>query len=745
MTTPISAAAAAAVAAEAGSPNIKAKKKPSNWSIILKAFRELGLPSCSAPADTWPDFDHLQGLLREAKVIVVTTKVLNTALKITDENSRFRAKKLLMSYVILMCPEAALGDINKPEEKRVYESAKEMLRLFEVWLKAHGHPGATAARLAFVNAYNEYISVFDLWKSKDYSEFVQIMIKDYVQESTLRQTMLASEEQMATIETLDENLKTRKKQIERFAGKEGLEQLQRALEAALSSTSTGRKKQKELNTPRSPDFEQEYFTNQQQQEYHHATGREYMSLLLDQYISSAENVVRDGLANAQLAHELIMDPDFKIEKLTSAFENKVKTIAQKAFFDKMAEDIQNGQAHAVIPPLFSDIKNRLLVLSNPESSLYNNIQESIDILLIEQQLKQHPEQFDIQSVIDHILGLMAWMCAPVRDDEINEARSLRTLTSPHNNDKKGRITLLLKQLQTILSLLEKMTLDHANYKLHLLRPHLLSIAVDYERESFAAWLEQQHSSTSSSSSSASSSSSSLTPLGRTETWLTKSVDKLCQEAAKRNPDNIERSNKPSHDAILEDAFLSLLCQPILIAKDNVPETLALDVSRLAYFQNEIQAITIGGALVIIAKSFGSNIDDNSMFELASRLFTMLENNSSIEHLSAELIRVAHVKSEQRELLKNVVDKTLNYKDKVFTLVLDRVVKIIKSTIQSRKFVTSATLESFGLQYVQSQLQATALNIQRLVNHNRKVYATWYNQLIVKAVNDKLGTHEPQQQ
>lgn len=94
-------------------------KKPSNWSIILKAFRELGLPLPSNP-DTWLEFNLLSQMLNQPKVIVVTTKVLNTALKQTDEESRHRARVLLTSYMTLMCPKEVLQNVNGTEEKVIH-------------------------------------------------------------------------------------------------------------------------------------------------------------------------------------------------------------------------------------------------------------------------------------------------------------------------------------------------------------------------------------------------------------------------------------------------------------------------------------------------------------------------------------------------------------------------------------------------------------------------------------------------
>lgn len=92
------------------------RRKPSSWSIILKAFRELGLPLPSLP-DTWLEFNSLGKLLNQPKVIVVTTKILNAALKIVDEDSRQRARVLLTSYMTLMCPKEVLQDVQGVEEK----------------------------------------------------------------------------------------------------------------------------------------------------------------------------------------------------------------------------------------------------------------------------------------------------------------------------------------------------------------------------------------------------------------------------------------------------------------------------------------------------------------------------------------------------------------------------------------------------------------------------------------------------
>ncbi|EPB89911.1 hypothetical protein HMPREF1544_03294 [Mucor circinelloides 1006PhL] len=684
------------------SPALQApKKKPSSWSIILRAFRDLGLPLPSQP-DTWLEFNSLGKLLHQAKVIVVTTKVLNTALKLTDEDSRHRARILLTSYMTLMCPKEVLQDVNGAEEKRLHSAAKNMLQLFEIWLRAHGRPGATAARLAFVDAWNDYNLLFETWKSRDCDQLVRNMISYYVELSTLRQTVIAQQNGDESVgEQLKQQLDQIKTKLQKLGGPDAIERLQRALEATASSTSTGRRQQQQKNTPRSPEMDDEY--ESQQNATNSNANPEQLGQLLNGYVPSS------GLTNEQLAHELIMDPEFKLKRYepNNDLERRVRMMAEKAFFDKIAEDLEQGTAYVSLPALIKDVKNRLLSLVRPGTTMYNNVNDAIDLTIIEQQMRQG--SFDIQAMIHYVLDTMTSMCAPVRDEEIQKVRT--------SNDS------MVEQIRQVISILDNMSLDLANFRLRSLRPHLMSMAVEYERDKFASMLNDG-----------------TIQLVRTKAWLTQSADKLCQVAAQRNPEGVQpqKNNKPSHDAIFEDAFVSLLCQPQPITQlEQVPETLTLDAKRMAEFQNEVQATTMVAALIMLARNFGS-ASPQTLSDLAVKLFTMLEDGSTgIDNLASEIERSVNVRPERREMVRTMVDKTVNHNDTVYSLLSRRVAMVIKSTVQNNKFVTDAVLSSNGLEHVRGHLQSISLKIQRLAHHHRKVYASWYSEIITEALSESV--------
>lgn len=221
-----------------------------------------------------------------------------------------------------------------------------MLHLFETWLNAHGRPGATAARLAFVEAWNDYNILFESWKSRDRDQLIENMIAYYVQLSTLRQTMIAHQNGDRSVgDQLQQQLDQIKHKLQKIGGTAALESLQHALEHVTASTSSGRRKQQENVKPRTPDLEEQSSTSQ--------VNKDQLNDILSGYAPS-------HLTNLQLAHELILEPDFGLEHYLPNDENeleqRIKEIAERAFFDKIREEIEQGNITACVPPLVQDIQ-----------------------------------------------------------------------------------------------------------------------------------------------------------------------------------------------------------------------------------------------------------------------------------------------------------------------------------------------------------------------------------------------------
>lgn len=63
------------------------------------------------------------------------------------------------------------------------------------------------------------------------------------------------------------------------------------------------------------------------------------------------------LTNRQIAHELLLDRDFKLKsREKSNMEKLVETEAKRAFYDIMREDIQNGESEKWIPSMAETVR-----------------------------------------------------------------------------------------------------------------------------------------------------------------------------------------------------------------------------------------------------------------------------------------------------------------------------------------------------------------------------------------------------
>jgi hypothetical protein len=327
----------------------------------------------------------------------------------------------------------------------------------------------------------------------------------------------------------------------------------------------------------------------------------------------------------------------------------------------------------------------------------------MDMELVEQQMRQ--KMFDLPIMISYILDSASAMCAPIRDPEIQQAR-----------DAKGSA----EQLRCLAQLANNMALDNINFKLKALRPHMIGIAVSYERANFARKLENGE-----------------IGLRRTLDWIDTSTHGLCLLVAERNPECVEpaKNNRPSYNSIYETAFLKLLGKmDILYNTQYLPETFALDTDRMATFQNEIQGITMVSALLMLARNFGTIHDPQVLSALSDKFFSMLEDvSTSTNDLATEIIETVMVDPEKQQMCKCMVDKTLQYRDSFFRMVFRRVLSVIKSTIHHNRFVSDAILASHGLGHVKDNLELVSCKIAVLAKHNMAVYSPWYEELMENAL------------
>ncbi|KAI7851859.1 T-complex protein 11-domain-containing protein [Circinella umbellata] len=683
--------------------NKGAKKRKITWSELISIFHKLGLPLFSMP-ETWLQFNHLGRLLRNKRVIQVISKILNVVLNVIDKDGRKCSRVLLSAYMMTMCPCEVFQNVHGSEEKQLLASAKKVLQHFEEIVHSQENQPSLTTKLAFEQCWNGYYALFESWKSNDMTQLVANMSAYCMELMRLKETLGKQGDDDGVNEQLDQQIVQVKERIHAVGGASALEHLAEAEQALHQSYQQQDAARTSLpgpsSVPPSPTPRPERSTVQEEPP---SISAEQLNRLLGGYAPVS------GITNQQLAHEIILDPDFKLQRASTdedpkTLEQQVRKIATQAFFDAVEEDIKNGCPEKSLPPLMDDVRQRLLGLVRSGSGIHTQIKETMDIPLIEQQTKQ--KIFDLDEKLQYVIQVMRQICAPVRDEAIEAI---------------GDIDNNVHKLRAILEMLDNMALDLGNFRLRSLRPHLIPVAVEYEQSKFAESLSQGQ-----------------VGLAKTRAWLQQAKKKLVDVANERNPENVPTSND-SHlsnnpNTVFEEAFISLLISSEMISPSWCPETILLDVERITQYQNELQSITIVAALVMLAKNFGHVGDLNA---LAGKLFIMLEDgNTTIDNLALEIERNVRIIDEQRRpMIRAMVNKTVSHSDTVYSLLMRRVASVVRTQLNAGKFATREVLTSYGLECVRKPLEQLCVRVMILGRHHFQVYSQWYNDILVNDDNN----------
>ncbi|CAH1954043.1 unnamed protein product [Acanthoscelides obtectus] len=187
----------------------------------------------------------------------------------------------------------------------------------------------------------------------------------------------------------------------------------------------------------------------------------------------------NGMRDMALVHQIVVDKDFRLKRVEpepDSVQKIIKDTMHKAFWDvlraQLAEEPPN---YTQALNLLEEIKEGLFAVLLPQHTrIRQQISEILDTDLIKQQALQGT--LDFKNYAQYVISVMSKLCAPIRDDKINELKE----TSDVIDTFRG-----------ILELLDLMQLDMANFTLQMARPDIIARSVDLERKKFADYLAIQ--------------------------------------------------------------------------------------------------------------------------------------------------------------------------------------------------------------------------------------------------------------
>ncbi|KAJ1332755.1 hypothetical protein BSLG_008384 [Batrachochytrium salamandrivorans] len=732
-------------------------------------------------------FQQLMELVQSSRLIKAVAHLLLRARRFDSCSTPQRqwrnpARILLAAFMIVAHPLEMLQPLG-PQEEALKTLAETMLSHFQAWVTGASTGSMVVLGRKFLDSYAAYYAAFDAWKSRDTVKMVDDLVSHFLDLEALWLSVKDQEgaqEQWAP--RIDAQQKIALDRLGQF-GPDALEKintermnrsasgataspdlgLQQMQHNKASSTDISQQNQSSKSRCTSPELFQAASlkpasdsvvkSRRSRRRLSTTSSSRSASPILDSNTLSSpvmesappsQELQEFGhiFSNEVLAHELLMDPDFKLAKpIRSPLEMRIAGIARQAFFDNVGQEIAAGNYANHVVLLLKEIKQGLLDMVSTDGKIATEINSVLDFDLIHQQITHGV--FDLHKTMHYAGEKMLQLCAPMRDASI---RHLDASTDMAN------------ALSMMLDILSEMKLDLSNYRLQALKPHLQRQSVDYERSKFDNALRDGSVS-----------------LERTRAWLSTAVAGIRAINNQRNP---ERINHPENSVKFQDALhegvLNLVFGNVAVDPATMAETLVMDAARIYAFQNQAQAVTVIAALVMltgnIVPQLRSGFDDHGLAELLSELKVLLADketcldhlvtlivtkaNASLEKRQSVLLGLAcnaspssssspsssppvsdavHVlTSEQETLIKTMVTKTLSNRDPVYMLLSRRVRMTLRQYLDHGVF-RKDVLKKYGLDVVASELEDLSTRVFMLTKHNKNVHAAHYDDILRELV------------
>ncbi|AET40068.1 Sok1p Ecym_5307 [Eremothecium cymbalariae DBVPG len=194
--------------------------------------------------------------------------------------------------------------------------------------------------------------------------------------------------------------------------------------------------------------------------------------------------------NPQLRHDIVFDPLLQFRpNLDGERGIKKRQIADKYWADVENEIfVYNQRAevfdykHTRLVPLFDTLKDVLVtIVPQKEISTVENVLDTK--LLIQELLKG---SLIMTNLSDWLAQLFKHHCAPMRDPWVDGMQN-----KFREAQEEKSVVKLVEALKLVFQILEAMKLDIANHQIRILRPALLSNAVEFEKQYFQSLMSSQ--------------------------------------------------------------------------------------------------------------------------------------------------------------------------------------------------------------------------------------------------------------
>eukprot|EP00960_Hanusia_phi_P001045 28633-Hanusia_phi.AAC.1 len=290
------------------------------------------------------------------------------------------------------------------------------------------------------------------------------------------------------------------------------------------------------------------------------------------------------MSNEQLAHELLLDPTFKLNEREAGYIESpvllnVRDAFKRAFWDSLVDDLKlNPPCYTRVLKVVGEVRDGMIDLAPARKDQFL---EKFDTSYWQDQIDRGLlDWVSCVSLMKAMVALELEMQEPTRREETQTTWA--TLQDQLSDcPPQQQPTAFCKALEYVLDRLNVMRVDAANSRLRNIAQVIQDHGVEYEM----AFMQKK-------------TQSNPGYLKRTPEWIREVME---QEVKKRriNPSKLIQGDANEYQRFHASAVLSLVTASEPVTPDNCPETLLLDISRLQKHHLHFHFDTLGAALLAI--------------------------------------------------------------------------------------------------------------------------------------------------
>ena len=540
---------------------------------IISQFLQLGFDLERAQQMSFDDFS---ANLAHEDVLRTTAKVLNLYGLRDGEGGGLGENtvvRFFLSAYLIVCHSDQVLSHEGEQEQDLIGKAKSLIMCFERMISRlptrYSFCPTPAQITSLVNVYTEFQAAFIAWKAHDSSILISSMIAQFVELDAIWQTVKNDTDGRVADDYKEGIQKNQTMLLVRLKRLAGPEQALKMVSDAVRARRRIKARKSSIGdiNPRGSPTAIGNLSDSDSDMMGTEGSRAQLGPSEISPVNDFDSIMSPLPSNRIVVHELAIDENFSIDVLQ---QSELRSKIADTVFDRMQKDLDAGHGDHWIISMAAMIRDRLLRVVPSGSSLHNLISETLDIGMIEKQLKVGG--FSYEKFFLFMDTILPKLCAPARDAEV------KALAQDKSDDLIGRLAKLMH-------IVELLSLDYANYQLRTVAPGIAARSAEYENRCFAEHVANHK-------------------LIRATRWWSCARAKLLMETSRRSVDGSTNypPSQPGSDKIYTQGLIDLFISVVPLQSTELPETLQLDEDRIHRIRADILRIITISTILLTAKN-----------------------------------------------------------------------------------------------------------------------------------------------